>query len=528
MTVPLLSLLVPAQAHLPGADAASAAPGFSAALTVESCGPGPEGGDLDAPLEDPADVAPNAEHPAPVKGALLIPPPPIGPEADTPVRPPLPADSEAAPESTVPEVASGSQADQMAEAAPVDIHQRAAPRAETASRTRPEQTHTPPPGPPAAPAPSGRPDAAGPAEPPSDRGPSVSFGDTGLASPPHVPESEPTLPPHPVRGTAAPADAERMSAPPRSASLLSELPASPSPVGDSPPPRPSTATLDLPPHQVAEVASETSEAASLSKKTAASGQLDVDTLQEADAAAPRSSSAEANEAAVELTPPDPEASRPDPETARTRGGRERADEPRLAGPATGAHAAYDLTTPETEFTGGLSGDPAVSEGARPVPAADPVAATPAANAFEAAPTAVRAAPSVPAPPALPPRLAASAWIGPLTSATPQSVEVALAEGDGHVRLRTQRGTDGLAVVVRFSDPELGALAGLHVRQITEALEAHFAEPVQLSLGHAGADGDAPPDQGRPSTSEADRAADPAPSRPTPRPARTLGPYEWIG
>lgn len=129
--------------------------------------------------------------------------------------------------------------------------------------------------------------------------------------------------------------------------------------------------------------------------------------------------------------------------------------------------------------------------------------------------------------ALPARLAVPTWLGPLASATAPGVEVALADGDGHVRLQTERSVEGLAVVVRFSDPELGALAGLHLRQIADALEAHFAEPVQLSLDHPGADGEgAPSDRGRRAGPEADTASTTA-SAAVPASSRPLGRTEWI-
>lgn len=155
----------------------------------------------------------------------------------------------------------------------------------------------------------------------------------------------------------------------------------------------------------------------------------------------------------------------------------------------------------------------------PPPATAPATVRPTARTAEVAP-------------ALPPRLATPVWLDRLDvlAAAPNHVEVALGEGDGTVRLQTRRDGDQLSVVVRFSDPELGALAGAHARQIAEALEQHFAEPVRLALGDATADGRGRGDQRGDARPEAPSAGSPTASGPPPPDAspRPLGPREWVG
>ena len=92
-------------------------------------------------------------------------------------------------------------------------------------------------------------------------------------------------------------------------------------------------------------------------------------------------------------------------------------------------------------------------------------------------------------PAVPARLAMPSWASRLAEATGgRSVQVALGD-DGSVRLQTIRDADGMTVVnLRFSDPDLQALAGAHAGRLREALDAHFAEPVRLSLGDGSAAG----------------------------------------
>lgn len=187
-------------------------------------------------------------------------------------------------------------------------------------------------------------------------------------------------------------------------------------------------------------------------------------------------------------------------------------------PASVAPLPTSAPAPEAAVPGATPTDPVTAEVAT-IEGAPTLAAEVASGSR---PTSASAPAS-----AIPARLAVPTWLGPLASATAQGVEVALAEGDGNVRLQTERGADGLTVVVRFSDPELGALAGLHLRQITDALEAHFAEPVRLSLDQPGADGEGTPsERGRPAGPEAEGAPDPPPPA-TPLSSRPLGRTEWI-
>ena len=184
----------------------------------------------------------------------------------------------------------------------------------------------------------------------------------------------------------------------------------------------------------------------------------------------------------------------------------------------------------------------------PTPAAtDPAAADLAAAEAGAGPAALaldgRSAPSrtaEPAAPPLPARLAMPAWAARLADAAGgRSVQVALGD-DGSVRLQTVRDGDGLTVSLRFSDPDLQAFAGLHAARLRDALDAHFAEPVRLSL----ADGSGGPSDGSPSNGSGaggssgrepgghtpGRSAAPAgrPSDPAPPAAAPPGRREWIG
>ena len=198
----------------------------------------------------------------------------------------------------------------------------------------------------------------------------------------------------------------------------------------------------------------------------------------------------------------------------------------VTGETTPTTGRAPTTPPEATLSDSVS--PETTPDSAP-PAAAPEAVLPSATPEASAPRPTASGAEVRAP--LPSRLAAPAWMGALTHSTPQSIEVDLADGDGQVRLRTRRDADGLSVVVRFSDPELGALAGLHVRRIAEALEAHFAEPVQLSLDHPQADGEgAPSDHRPPDRPEAAglSALSSASGSPEVLSRRPLGPLEWIG
>ena len=143
--------------------------------------------------------------------------------------------------------------------------------------------------------------------------------------------------------------------------------------------------------------------------------------------------------------------------------------------------------------------------------------------------------SAPAPPTrvrspLPARLAAPAWIDRVPGAG-QEVRVSLGE-DGAVRLQTVQDADGVTVSVRFSDPELQALAAAHAPRLRELLESHFEGAVRLSLDSAGPDADA---QGHARDGAASRSPRPGPARTTeptaaPRPetAAVQTGREWIG
>ena len=115
-------------------------------------------------------------------------------------------------------------------------------------------------------------------------------------------------------------------------------------------------------------------------------------------------------------------------------------------------------------------------------------------------------------PALPPRLSAAAWMSRLPAAGAQSVQVALGGGDGTVRLQTQRDGDGVAVTVRFSDPELQALAATPRGPAPRGARRPLRRaPSRLVLADAlGADA------GGTSEHASDADDHPAAGRPTPR------------
>ncbi len=206
---------------------------------------------------------------------------------------------------------------------------------------------------------------------------------------------------------------------------------------------------------------------------------------------------------------------------------------RRAAEAEASQAAAPRTPDGTDVdeAAPLNADPAPP----PDTPADPVpdAAAPVAPTSEArAPSEVRSGPP-PAP--LPARLAVPAWLGKLSAAATQSVQVMLGE-DGTVRLQTQREGDGVTVSVRFSDPELHALAGAHAVRLRDVLDAHFAEPVRLSLSD-GLAADAGTSDGRHAGDASPKASagprgDSArpPSSPSSAPARAAasGRREWVG
>ncbi|WP_412069068.1 hypothetical protein [Rubrivirga sp. IMCC43871] len=141
----------------------------------------------------------------------------------------------------------------------------------------------------------------------------------------------------------------------------------------------------------------------------------------------------------------------------------------------------------------------------------------------------------------PARLAAPAWGRALDAAGGRAVRLDLPDG-GSVRLQAASGADGVAVSVRFSDPDLQALAGAHAAQLREVLDAHFGEPVRLTIADASAasadgradgraDGDASGSPGdRPHGGHGGPGPpDPTSSTPTPSPAPVVtGRYEWFG
>ena len=238
------------------------------------------------------------------------------------------------------------------------------------------------------------------------------------------------------------------------------------------------------------------------------------------AAPPRPMRAEGREAAA---PPRPDRTPARPDAERAAG---------FAAPETRTASAdaLDVTAPGP---GGVGTEP------------DPVAAPPEPPPnTETRPPSADVRPTAPDGPkettrtAPPARLAAPTWLSRLATAErSQSVQVALGGGDGTVHLQTRREGEGVSVSLRFSDPELQALASAHVGRLRDALDAHFAEPVRLVLTD-GADArgsDArggagqPPsrDPSRPSPSGRARAADPAPIATPPRPSAD-GRREWIG
>ena len=192
-------------------------------------------------------------------------------------------------------------------------------------------------------------------------------------------------------------------------------------------------------------------------------------------------------------------------------------------------ALPDATTPDAAALDAPTPDPATP----PAEAPDPTASQPPAADVRAAE--VRAADVRPTPVPLPARLAVPSWLGKLSATAGQAVQVMLGE-DGTVRLQTQREQDGVTVSVRFSDPDLQALAGAHAVRLREVLEAHFTEPVRLSLSD-GLAADAGASDSHTSDGRASNGASPGASadgaavsttstaRST---ARASGRREWIG
>jgi len=135
-----------------------------------------------------------------------------------------------------------------------------------------------------------------------------------------------------------------------------------------------------------------------------------------------------------------------------------------------------------------------------------------------------------------------AWLERLTPASERHVQVGLGD-DGSVRLQTLRQPDGITVQIHFSDPELQALAGVHVDRLRTALETHFAEPVRLSLSDglatdSGTTDSGASDPGFANSRQRDAASSSQTQRPrasasdlsSPTPARSPldGRREWVG
>ncbi len=139
--------------------------------------------------------------------------------------------------------------------------------------------------------------------------------------------------------------------------------------------------------------------------------------------------------------------------------------------------------------------------------------------------------------AVPARLAVPAWAERLAEARGgKAVQVALGE-DGTVRLQTVRDGDGVTVSLRFSDPDLQTLAGTHAARLRDVLDAHFDEPVRLSLSDGGGAHDGAHPDGRPADhagGRPSRTPSPAPSAsaaPVPAPPTATvrsGRREWVG
>ena len=203
-------------------------------------------------------------------------------------------------------------------------------------------------------------------------------------------------------------------------------------------------------------------------------------------------------------------------------------------PDLAVRSAATISTPTgTSVSVAPPVDPAVLDAVPTAPEGSPdLAALDAPATPGAAPeTSARAA--APAHGPLPARLAAPAWVGRLDAAD-LDVRVPLGD-DGAVRVQTTREGDGLAVTVRFSDPELQALAASHAPRLREVLEAQLDASVRLSLGEAdvGADGRG---QGQeraartaPSSRSVGDAAAGAPARPRGAQSHTHhAGHEWIG
>ncbi|MGB3544473.1 hypothetical protein [Rubrivirga sp.] len=206
-------------------------------------------------------------------------------------------------------------------------------------------------------------------------------------------------------------------------------------------------------------------------------------------------------------------SRPRPEVPRT-------IEPASRPPLSSSIALDTPTVLE------VSGSPAVMVEPTPVDASATVAESPGqalGSTFDSAPTtALR--PSAP----VPSRLAVSAWLDRIP--TDGQVRVSLGE-DGSIHLQTSNDADGTTVSVRFSDPELQALAAAHAPRLRELLESHFEGAVRLSLDSSGADANT---EGQTRDGSPDRPSRPdsglvtTTDSPRPRPAVAQNGREWIG
>jgi hypothetical protein len=115
------------------------------------------------------------------------------------------------------------------------------------------------------------------------------------------------------------------------------------------------------------------------------------------------------------------------------------------------------------------------------------------------------------------------------------LEITLDDGDGTLRVQADRGIDGLTVQVRFSDPELHALAGAHASRLQDALSTQLSAPVRLSLADApsadaGGSGQHP--SGQPEREGSAQPTNRVPAagasvEPTER-RNALGHREWVG
>lgn len=140
---------------------------------------------------------------------------------------------------------------------------------------------------------------------------------------------------------------------------------------------------------------------------------------------------------------------------------------------------------------------------------------------------------------VPARLAVPVWAERLAQASGgRTVRVSLGD-DGAVRLQTTTSDDGVTTVhLRFSDPDLQALAGQHAGRLREVLDGHFSDPIRLSLdadsgpgdfGSGGSPGDGAPARRDALAPHSTAPASRAPQTSTLAPTRLgSGQREWVG